>query len=144
MDIFVIFCTIAVILVVIGIVCFIIGKKFEDPDNVGDTDAVLVRKEIVKPIRGPMYGPEREVLIYEYTVGERTYTKKLDPAYNGEQYEFENIRILYLKSLPKMAYFSFIGDNLQISKNIRGGLLGFCMLALLMLVFGVMGLFLKK
>ena len=138
METFVILGIPAVILIIIGIACFLVGQKYEDSYNVGYADAVFVRKETVKPVRGP----KREVLIYEYTVGKRTYTKKLDPAYNKAPNEFDTVRILYLKSLPNIAYFSFIGDNLQISKNIKGGLFGFCLLAAVMLGLGIMILFL--
>ena len=141
MDLFVIWSIPAVGAIILGIVCFIIGKKFENPDNIDYTKAVFVRKETVKPVRGPLYGPQREVLIYEYTVGERTYTKKLDPAYNRVSYEFDTINILYLKSFPKIAYFSFVGDNLQIANNMKGGIIGCFMLAAVMLVMGIMGLF---
>jgi hypothetical protein len=124
--------------IILGIVCFILGKKFENPDNVDYTKAVFVRKETVKPVRGP----RREVLIYEYTVGERTYTKKLDPAYNKVPYELETVKILYLKSFPRIAYFSSVGDNLQIAKNLKGGLLGFCIFAAVILGLELMILFL--
>jgi len=137
MDLFVLWSIPAVGAIILGIVCFILGKKFENPDNVDYTKAVFVRKETVKPVRGP----RREVLIYEYTVGERTYTKKLDPTYNRVPYEFDTIKILYLKSFPKIAYFSFVGDNLQIANNLKGGITVCFMLAAVMLGMGIMGFF---
>ena len=138
MDLFVFWSISAVGAIILGIVCFILGKKFENPDNIDYTKAVFVRKETVKPVRGP----RREVLIYEYTVGERTYTKKLDPAYNKVPYELETVKILYLKSFPRIAYFSSLGDNLQIAKNLKGGLLGFCIFAAVILGLELMILFL--
>ena len=138
MDLFVLWSIPAVGAIILGIVCFILGKKFENPDNVDYTKAVFVRKETVKPVRGP----RREVLIYEYTVGERTYTKKLDPAYNKVPYELETVKILYLKSFPRIAYFSSVDDNLQIAKNLKGGLLGFCIFAAVILGLELMILFL--
>ena len=115
MELFWIYNISAVILAVFGIASFILGKKFENPDNVGYVKAVLARKETVKPVRGP----KREVFIYEYTIGESTYAKKLDPAYNKVPYELETVKILYLKSFPRIAYFSSVGDNLQIAKNLN-------------------------
>ena len=138
MELFWIYNISAVILVVFGIASFILGKKFENPDNVGYVKAVLARKETVKHVRGP----KREVFIYEYTVGESTYAKKLDPAYNKVPYELETVKILYLKSFPGIAYFSSVGDNLQIAKNLKGGLLGFCIFAAVILGLELMILFL--
>lgn len=104
----IIFFVVALILALLGTVYLIIYRTLEKSSGkIATTQAVFIRT------KATFYrGRKRYYPVYEYTVGNKTYRKRVESQPNKPH---RNSEAVYLKAFPRIAYIKYSGNDFGMS-----------------------------
>ena len=104
MLLFTIFFIVALIFALLGAVYLIIYRTLEKSSGkIATTQAVFIRTKATFYRGRKKYYP-----VYEYTVGNKTYRKRVESQPNKPH---RNSEAVYLKAFPRIAYIKYSGND---------------------------------
>ena len=103
----VIFLIFALILLLLGIVYLIFYRTLKSSDKIETTKAIFIKTKTT------VYrGRKRHYPVYEYTVGNKKYRKRVE---SHPSKPHRNSEAVYLKAFPRIAYIKYSGNDFGMS-----------------------------